>query len=101
MLAFGASLRSAVITMLGRLPRGGEVLRLTRAASPQFNEPISIRVIRVMQWPTYTGWKWIEAYELDSVGEAVDKRMFFVRLDGLTSPGTPITAPRLQHRSTP
>jgi len=86
--------------MPGRLPANGEVVTLTTEASPQFAAPITVKVLRVMDWPTYPGWVWIEAHELDSSGEAVDKRVFFVRVDGLLRPGTPATAPPLQHRST-
>ncbi|WP_435795053.1 hypothetical protein [Micromonospora arida] len=46
-----------------REPRPGEVLHLTRAASVQFLRPIFVRVIRVLDWPTYDGWLWIDCYE--------------------------------------
>ncbi|MGC4744202.1 hypothetical protein ACLQ28_00855 [Micromonospora sp. DT201] len=39
-----------------RKPRTGDVLHLTRAASVQFLRPIFVRVIRVLDWPTYDGW---------------------------------------------
>ena len=42
------------------LPRSGDVLRVTRAASVQFVEPMLFRVIRVHDWPTYDGWAWLE-----------------------------------------
>ncbi|WP_435822952.1 hypothetical protein [Micromonospora haikouensis] len=62
----------------------GDVLHLTRAASPQFVKPITVRVIReVPDRHTYHGWTWIEAYELDARGDAVAKRELFVLREGL------------------
>jgi hypothetical protein len=65
------------------LPRSGEVLRVTRAASVQFTQPLLFRVIRVHDWQTYDGWAWIEGYELNAVGDAVERRSIFVQLNGL------------------
>jgi hypothetical protein len=65
------------------LPRSGDVLRVTRAASVQFAEPIMFRVIRVHDWPTYDGWAWLDGYQLDAVGDAVERRSIFVQIDGL------------------
>ena len=65
------------------LPRSGDVLHLTRAASVQFAEPILFRVIRVHDWPTYYGWVWLDGYELNSAGDAVERRSIFVQLSGL------------------
>lgn len=65
------------------LPRSGDVLCVTKAASVQFNEPIMFRVIRVHDWQTYDGWAWLDGYQLDSLGDAVERRSIFVRLDGL------------------
>ena len=64
-------------------PRSGDVLRVTRQASVQFTEPMLFRVIRVHDWQTYDGWAWLDGYELDSTGEAVERRSIFVELDGL------------------
>jgi hypothetical protein len=69
------------------LPRSGDVLRLTRAASVQFVEPILFRVIRVHDWQTYDGWTWLDGYQLDSAGDAVERRSIFVRVDGLALVG--------------
>jgi hypothetical protein len=44
------------------------------------------RVIRVHDWQTYDGWAWLDGYELDSTGEAVERRSIFVELDGLQYP---------------
>ena len=65
------------------LPRSGEVLRITRAASVQFIEPLHFRVIRVLDWPTYSGWVWLDGYELNTVGDAVERRSIFVQVSGL------------------
>ena len=65
------------------LPRSGDVLHVTRAASVQFIEPLLFRVIRVHDWQTYHGWVWLDGYELNSAGEAVDRRSIFVQINGL------------------
>lgn len=58
-------------------------MRVTRTASAQFAVPIMFRVIRRLDWPTYQGWVWLDGYQLDSTGDAVERRSIFVRLDGL------------------
>jgi hypothetical protein len=66
------------------LPRSGDVLRVTRSASVQFTEPMMFRVIRVHDWPTYyDGWAWLDGYQLNSSGDAVERRSIFVHLNGL------------------
>ncbi|WP_320068392.1 hypothetical protein [Micromonospora sp. RTGN7] len=65
------------------LPRSGDVLHVTRAASVQFLKPIMFRVIRVHDWPTYDGWVWLDGYELDATGDAVNRRSIFVQAAGL------------------
>ncbi|WP_344125752.1 hypothetical protein [Luedemannella flava] len=70
------------------LPRSGDVLRVTRAASIQFNKPMMFRVIRVQDWQTYNGWAWLDGYQLNSVGDAVERRCIFVQLDGLQKAAT-------------
>lgn len=65
------------------LPRSGDVLHVTRAASVQFLRPIMFRVIRVLDWPTYDGWIWLEGYELNASGDAVSRRSIFVQREGL------------------
>jgi len=64
-------------------PRSGDVLRVTRAASVQFTEPMMFRVIRVHDWQTYDGWAWLDGYQLNSVGDAVERRSIFVQVNGL------------------
>lgn len=65
------------------LPRSGDVLHVTREASVQFATPIYFRVIRVHDWPTYTGWIWLDGYQLNAAGDAVERRSIFVQADGL------------------
>ncbi|MGC4768831.1 hypothetical protein ACLQ25_07590 [Micromonospora sp. DT44] len=65
------------------LPRSGDVLHVTRAASVQFLRPIMFRVIRVLDWPTYDGWLWLDGYELNAGGDAVNRRSIFVQREGL------------------
>ncbi|MBQ1067043.1 hypothetical protein [Micromonospora sp. D75] len=65
------------------LPRSGDVLHVTRAASVQFFRPIMFRVIRILDWPTYDGWLWLDGYELNAAGDAVNRRSIFVLEEGL------------------
>ena len=65
------------------LPTSGDVLRVTRAASVQFRKPMMFRVIRVLGGTTYDGWAWLEGYQLNSAGDAVERREIFVQLNGL------------------
>lgn len=65
-------------------PRPGEVIRVTRAASVQFAaSPLLFRVIRVDDKATYDGWAWLDGYELNASGEAIDRRSIFVQVGGL------------------
>lgn len=50
------------------------------------------RVIRPHDWPTYQGWVWLDGYQLNATGDAVERRSIFVRLDGLRTVST--AAPR-------
>ena len=79
------------------LPRSGDVLRVTRAASVQFSTPMLFRVIRVHDWSTYNGWAWLDGYELNGVGDAVERRSIFVQLDGL-QPAQPAQPPNSANR---
>lgn len=65
------------------LPKSGDVLRVTKAASVQFINPMLFRVIRVLDWQTYDGWAWLDGYQLNSSGDAVERRSIFVQLGGL------------------
>ena len=68
---------------VGVLPRAGDVLRVTKTASVQFINPLLFRVIRVLDWPTYDGWAWLEGYQLNTSGDAIERRSIFVQVDGL------------------
>ncbi|GIF06359.1 hypothetical protein [Actinoplanes siamensis] len=77
-----------------RIPRSGDVLAITRLASVQFAEPFQFRVIRVhSDWTTYQGWIWLDGYQLNSAGDAVERRSIFVQIHGLRWVGD-ATAPR-------
>ncbi|MGA4730593.1 hypothetical protein ACPB67_24500 [Micromonospora taraxaci] len=69
--------------MIGTM-KAGDLVRLSRAASPQFVRPITVRVIRELtDRHTYHGWTWIEAYELGPDGNARAKRELFVLREGV------------------
>jgi hypothetical protein len=74
------------------LPRSGDVLYVTRDASVQFATPIYFRVIRVHDWPTYTGWVWLDGYQLNAAGDAVERRSIFVQVDGLRRVSGPLAS---------
>jgi hypothetical protein len=69
------------------LPRSGDVIHVTKAASVQFASPMLFRVIRVHDWPTYEGWIWLDGYELNASGDAVERRSIFVQVNGLRQMG--------------
>jgi hypothetical protein len=71
-------------------PRSGDVLHVTRDASVQFATPIYFRVIRVHDWPTYTGWIWLDGYQLNAAGDAVERRSIFVQASGLRRVSGPL-----------
>jgi hypothetical protein len=54
--------------------------------------PLLFRVIRVHEWSTYDGWAWLDGYELNSIGEAVDRRSIFVQVGGLQPANPAITS---------
>jgi len=65
------------------LPKPGDLVHVTRAASVQFGTPIMCRVIRVLDWVTYDRWCWLDVYQLDDRGDAVARRTIFVQPAGL------------------
>jgi len=68
----------------------------------QFTSPVLFRVIRVHDWPTYDGWVWLDGYELNSTGDAVERRSIFVQLSGLRPVGkAPDPRSRNARRPTP
>lgn len=65
--------------------KAGDIVHVTGLASVQFTvRPILFRVIRKQDTPTYAGWVWLDGYELDEYGDAVEHRSIFVQPDGLT-----------------
>lgn len=65
-------------------PCSGDVYAIGRAASVQFTQnPILFRVIRVETKDTYVGWVWLDGYEINTAGDAVERRSIFVQLAGL------------------
>ncbi|MEU3453097.1 hypothetical protein ABZ671_05780 [Micromonospora sp. NPDC006766] len=65
--------------------RAGDLLRIDRAASVQFVEPMLFRLIRVLDWVTYDGWVWLDGYQLNAKGDAVARRSIFVQKAGLAA----------------
>lgn len=64
-------------------PQAGDIVHVTREASVQFCKPIMFRVIRIHDWATYDGWMWLDGYQLNSSGDAVERRSIFVQEAGL------------------
>lgn len=61
----------------------GTLLVLGRAASPQFVQPIRLRLVRAAPAVTCDGWVWVDGYQLDQAGRAVERRTVFVRIAGV------------------
>ncbi|SCF42883.1 hypothetical protein GA0070216_115143 [Micromonospora matsumotoense] len=78
------------------LPKAGDLVYVTRAATVQFIKPIWCRVIRVLDWITYDGWCWLDVYQLDAKGDAVVRRSIFVQPAKLQRQ-QPAPRPRAQH----
>ncbi len=79
------------------VPRSGDVIHVTKAASVQFSKPMLFRVIRVHDWSTYDGWVWLDGYELNSMGDAVERRSIFVQVNGLRPVAGRAVDPRLRN----
>ncbi|MFD6771099.1 hypothetical protein ACFWC6_33320 [Micromonospora chalcea] len=84
-------------------PRSGDLVQVTRAASVQFVNPIMFRVIRVLDWPTYDRWVWLDGYQLNDKGDAVARRSIFVQPAGLviqrrTAPAPVAVGPQRRSR---
>ncbi|GIF07114.1 hypothetical protein [Actinoplanes siamensis] len=77
-----------------RTPRSGDVLAITRQASVQFQIPFQFRVIRMLDLITYEGWIWLDGYQLNSAGDAIDRRSIFVQIHGLRWVGDTTPRPR-------
>ncbi|MBL7261484.1 hypothetical protein [Paractinoplanes lichenicola] len=67
------------------LPKPGDVLFVGGAASVQFqgDRALTFRVIRVDPRITYDGWLWLDGYVLGPSGDALERRVIFVKKDGL------------------
>lgn len=62
----------------------GELVLLTRAASPQFVRPLTLRIIReITDRHPYAGWTWVDGYELNPTGDAVRRRELYVLRAGV------------------
>jgi hypothetical protein len=53
------------------------------AASIQFQTPILVRVIRVEPRMRYAESTWLDIYQLDEYGEAIERRSIYVRPEAL------------------
>jgi hypothetical protein len=74
------------------LPKANQLLRITRAASEQFVavEPFNFRVIAThIYGSTPHGCAWIDGYQLDHHGDALERRSLFVQLAGLITVADP------------
>ncbi|TCB97128.1 hypothetical protein E0H26_12595 [Micromonospora zingiberis] len=65
------------------------VYLLSRDASPQFSQPVLVRVIRTLDRPTYHGWAWVDVYQLDRHGDATQRRALYLMPAGIR----PVTVP--------
>ncbi|WFE37710.1 hypothetical protein [Micromonospora sp. WMMD998] len=74
--------------------RAGDVLHLTRVASPQFARPIRVRLIRMLDWTTYDGWLWVDVYQLGPDGNATARRSLFMRRAGVRMVAPPPVSQR-------
>jgi len=66
--------------------RPGDVVYVGPAASPQFTagNGFQFRVIRTHDWNTsWEGWAWLDGYQLNAAGDAVERRSIYVDLMGL------------------
>lgn len=79
------------------LPRSGEVLQIDERASVQFKaNPFLFRVIRIHDWPTYEGWVWVDGYELNDGGDAIERRSIWIRWAKVP---VVATAPQIRQRN--
>jgi hypothetical protein len=64
-------------------PRPGQIVQIGRPASVQFNQPFPFRVIGVNPKTTCEGWVYLDGYQLNIRGEAIERRTLFVQLNGV------------------
>jgi hypothetical protein len=65
--------------------RAGVVVQVGAAAAVQFagGRGFAFRAIRRHDWATCVGDAWLDGYQVDAAGEAVERRSIFVLIDGL------------------
>ncbi|WP_271190018.1 hypothetical protein [Dactylosporangium matsuzakiense] len=76
--------------------RAGDVVYVGPAASPQFSagNGFRFRAIRTHHWTTsWEGWAWLDGYQLNAAGDAVERRSIYVDLMRLPPAALP---PKLQ-----
>ncbi|MEV4515604.1 hypothetical protein AB0K00_42430 [Dactylosporangium sp. NPDC049525] len=63
----------------------GVVVQIGAAAGVQFagGRGFAFRVIRPQDWATCTGHVWLDGYQVNTAGAAVQRRSIFVLIDGL------------------
>lgn len=64
-------------------PRPGETVLVGSRASVQFQRPFLFCVARVLDRRCGDGWAWLEGYQLDTAGDAVEWRQILVQVAGL------------------
>lgn len=70
------------MAVVGELPRVGDLVRLDRAASTQFDRPLWFRVIGVRPSAAMPGWAYLDGWELAENLEITEVTVF-VRVAGL------------------
>ncbi|MCG5459614.1 hypothetical protein PSH03_005398 [Micromonospora sp. PSH03] len=70
-------------------------------ASVQFSgvRAMHFRVIRVLDWVTYDGWVWLDGYQLNASGDAIERRTVYVQIWGVR-PSRLVPAERRTNRKT-
>jgi hypothetical protein len=67
-----------------RMPKAGEVLYLAEGCGvPWEYLPALVRVIRVHDWSTWPGMAWLDGYQLNAAGDAVERRSVYVQVAGI------------------
>lgn len=75
----------------------GQLLWIDRPASVQFAlRPFAFLLLHVHRWNTYTGWTWIDGWELSAEGTIVQRRSIFVQTAGIQA--APASHPRPEPR---
>ena len=76
-------------------PRPGDLVYVGRRASVQFSgtSGFNFRVIHIHERATYAGWCWLDGYQLNAHGEAVERRSIYVQPAGLLPAGPSLQRP--------